>query len=326
METRWWPVVALASCYLGPAPHAAAVQPQWAYTWRPEMGFFDDGPTCLLNPPDGISPSGLYLSFYWSARDGSVLWLNWREKKNPSVRLVSEGSGDSWAITVEPFDSDYDGRRVLLDSRVASEILRSLELGHALTVVVSLDGVESQRYHVPARGAQLGVPMYQACIGSVADDPPRYLFAPERQFLGSYKASERCEFTQIIELQKISLTVTLSAHTDRDGGELLFERPTVTHHPHGPLRTRKTPDRVEAQPLFGPSFDLVEKFRYDISADQLNALGAELSRGLTRKFSLTTPEARKSTLTFGGRFGKPFAAMFAACRQARITTTQPRSP
>jgi hypothetical protein len=326
MDCRHLPAVALALCFVAQVLHAAEPQPLWAQSWRPELGFFDDGPTCLLDPPESISPDGFYLNFSWNARGGSVLWINWRTNNTPAVRLESDGSGDSWAITLEPWDSRYNGRRALLDSRVAGGILRSLELGHALTVVLSVDGAESQRYHVPAHGARIGVPMYQACIRSVIDDPPRYLFDPGRPFMGSYKAGERCEFTQIIRLQIIPLMVTLSADTDGAGGVLRFERPTRAYDPHGPLHTRETPDRIEAQPLFGPAFDLVEDFRYDITAGQLDELGAGLSRGETRKFSLTTPQGRQSTLTFGGKLGKPFAAMFAACRQARTNMQEAKSP
>jgi hypothetical protein len=323
---RWRPAIALALCSVAQGLHAAGQQPLWSQAWRPDLGFWDDGPTCLLSPPEGISPAGFDLSFSWNARHGTVLWIDWRTNNTPAVRIESEGTDDSWSLTLEPWDSRYNGRQALLDSRVAGGILRNLELGHALTVVLSLDGAESQRYHVPARGPQIGAPMFQACIQSVIDDPPRYLFDPGRPFMGSYKAGERCEFTQIIKLQSIPLSVTLFADTDGEGGGIRFERPMSSHDPHGPLHTRETPDRVEAQPLFGPAFDLVEDFGYDITAGQLDELGAGLLRGQMRKFSLTTPQGRHSTLTFGGKLGKPFAAMFAACRQARKITQESKSP
>jgi hypothetical protein len=306
-------------CVAG-AVTAATGQPQWTQSWRPELGFFDSGPTCLLNPPDDMSRGGLYVSFDWNASDGASMWLNWREDSDPSLRLESEG-GDSWDLALEPRQAHFDGRRAFLDAKVAAGVMRSLQIGHALAVLVSVDNVVTRRHHVPAHGAHIAVPMYQACIRSVIEDPPRYLFRPGRSFMGSYKAGERCEFTQIIELGHIPLVVTLSA--EADGGEILFARTMSTHAPHGPLHTRRTPDRVEAQPLFGPGFDLVEEFRYAISNDQLNVLTAELERGNKRGFNLTTPEGEKSTLNFGGRLGKPFAAMFAACRQARFSTKHP---
>jgi hypothetical protein len=67
-----------------------------------------------------------------------------------------------------------------------------------------------------------------------------------------------------------------------------------SHDPHGPLHTRETPDRVEAQPLFGPAFDLVEDFGYDITAGQLDELGAGLLRGQMRKFSRKITQESKS--------------------------------
>jgi len=155
---------------------------------------------------------------------------------------------------------------------------------------------------------------------SVTDDPPRYLFHPGRPFLGSYKAGESCEFEQIIELRHIPVLVTLSA--DADGGEIFLQRSLHSPGIEGPYQVRKGPDHIEAQALFGQSFDLVEEYRYEISTDQLNELVADLLGGTTRKFGLTTEQGAKSTLKFGGSVGKPFAAMFAACRQARFSTKE----
>ena len=309
-------VTAWAACLSGGA-FAAPDQPQWASTWRPELGFFDRGPTCLLYPPDDIDPSEFYLTFEWNAREGSDLWVMRRPVEIASVRLESEGGGDSWAITLDPPNPRLDGRRrALLESKVAASILHSLELGRALNAVVSADNGASTRYHISAQGAQITVPMFRACMKSVTDDPPSYLFQPKREFLGSHMGGERCQFGQIIYLGANPVLVSLDAMAD--GGEIGFHRGLIAENPHGPFTKRKTPDRIDAQPLFGKSFDLVEDYRYDITTEQLNELATDLSRGTTRKFSLTTPGSDKSTLKFGGPLGKHFAAMFAACRTARF--------
>jgi hypothetical protein len=263
------------------------------------------------------------MSFYWNAHDGVVLWLKGRLDEAPSVHLEFEGSVDTWKVVVARQEPHYDGRHASLEASVAAGLLRNLELGHALTIVVSFDNGASLRYRVPASGAQIGVPMYRACIKSVTEHPPSYLFPPARPFLGSYLASERCEFGQIIELHHIPLFVALSE--DAHGGRMFFQRVLESENFEGPHWTRKPPDRIEAQALFGQSFDLVEEYRYQISIDQLNELAADLARGATRRFGLTTRQGERSTLKFGGPLGMPFAAMFAACRQAKLSSREPKS-
>lgn len=303
---------------------APARQPEWAYGWRPELGYFDDGPTCLMYPPDGIQPDGLYLTLNWNARHGVFMWIKWRAEDVVSVRLESGRTGDAWDLALQPPRPDYDGHQAFLEGGDAAGILRNLQLEHPLTAVLGLKGGASLRYQVSATAGRVAVPMFKACMKSVTEEPPKYFFHPGREFLGSYMAHERCQFGQIIELNHIPVFVALNA--EPDGGEFVFERALTSRTPHGPVRKRAPPDRIEAPLLFGPGFDLVEEYRYDVTPDQLSALVADLSRGATRKFNLTTPEGDKSTLVFGGRMGKPFAAMFAACRQAKFSTQAPGAP
>ena len=78
------------------------------------------------------------------------------------------------------------------------------------------------------------------------------------------------------------------------------------------------PDRVEAKQLFSPSIDLVDSFNYGITLEQLNKLAGALVRGETRTLWFTEKSGKKSGVEFGGRWGKPTAAMFAACRGAKF--------
>lgn len=295
------------------------VPPSWANNWRPELGFFDSGPSCLLYAPEPMGPDGLLFQLSWSARDRYRVYVSAEFERVRSIEFETDDGGH-WNASVQPQTEGVRGRMALIGVNVADGLLRNLEQAHPLTVVVTRDDRAPLRYRLPATGAQIGVPMYRACIKSVTDHPPKYFFDPGRQFLGSYLSGERCEFEQIIQLEHIPVQVTLTAMAD--GGEMDFQRGLHSQNFEGPFYTRKPPDRIEPQALFGQTFDLVEEHRYRITIDQLNELTARLAEGSVSKFNLTTPEGNRTTLGFGGSLGMPFGAMFAACREARFSTRE----
>jgi hypothetical protein len=315
---------ACAACVRAGAIAADSEPNPWDPRWSPDLGYFDDGPRCLLNGPEAEGTPGrtFHYSFYWRASEGHVLWLKVRHEEFPAVHVES-GEGERWPVTVEPLDPRKDGRQARLPARVADGMLRSLEQGRPLTMVLTFGDGTALRYRVPTPGAEFAMPMFRACVKSLTDEPVEYVFTPKVRYLGSFEAYKRCSFGQLVERGHFPVLVSMRA--DGDGGEMLFQRPVKSQTPHGPFRQRKTPDRIEARQLYGQEFELVEESRYGISTYQVNELAADFSRGATREFSLTTPEGKKSTLVFGGTLGKPFAAMFAACRKARESTKHPET-
>ena len=66
--------------------------------------------------------------------------------------------------------------------------------------------------------------------------------------------------------------------------------------------------------LAGPA----DGHRYPITIEQLNELVAKLGRGKSLTLWIANKSGRDAEVSFGGRWGKPVAAMFAACRKARF--------
>jgi hypothetical protein len=296
-----------------PDPAPEPVQPP--ESWRAFVGYHDR-PTCQLYAPGvGDSSKGLVLVPNWKAKEGWKLWFLTHLKGIQSVRFESQGI--PWDVNLEPESADYHGRHAFLEPAVADSMLRDLELGHALNMTVTIENETPLSFRIPMNGAQFAAPMYRACVKSMIDDPPPwYLFQPFAIFRAYASDDGRCEFWQLIEHGRFPVRVTLYAAADR--GEVVIERDTETRDPHRSYQERKDPDRVDAKQLFGPSFDLLRTFRYDITLAQLDEIARELARGETRALWFTNKAGKQTELEFGGRWGEPTAAMFAACRTVRL--------
>ena len=284
-------------------------------SWR-AFAAYNDQPTCQVFAPGvGDGTKGLVLVPYWKTKEGWNLWFLTHLKGIQAVRFESQGI--PWDVTLEPERPDYHGRRASLEPAVADSMLRDLELGHALSMTVTIENEAPLSFRIPTNGAQFAAPMYRACVKSmVGDPPPAYLFQPEAIFRANAIDGGRCEFWQLIEHGRFPVSVTLRAGADR--GEVVIGRATKTQDPHRSYKERTDPDRVDAKQLFGPSFDVLETFRYDITLPQLDELARELARGKTRALWFTNKAGKRSELEFGGRWGEPTAAMFAACRTVRF--------
>ena len=286
-------------------------------SWRAYVGYHDQ-PTCQLFAPGvGDTAKGLVLVPYWNAKEGWALWFLTHLKGIQSVRFESQDAPGSWDVTLEPERADYHGRRAFLQPAAADSMLRNLELGQALRMTVTIENEAPLTFRIPMNGAQFAAPMYRACVKSMTDDPPPgYLLQPDAIFRAYAIDDGRCEFWQLIEHGRFPVIVTLHAGADR--GEVVIGRETKTRDPHRAYKERTDPDRVDAKQLFGPSFDLLETFRYDLTLAQLDELARELARGKTRALWFTNKAGKRSELEFGGRWGEPTAAMFAACRTVRF--------
>ena len=251
---------------------------------------------------------------YWTAKEGWALWFLTHLKGIQFIRFESQGI--PWDVRLEPERPDYHGRRAFLQPAVADSMLRNLELGHALSMTVTIEDESQLNFRIPMHGAQFAAPMYRACVKSLIDDPPSYLFQPDAVFRAYANDDGRCEFWHLIELERIPVKVSLLAGAER--GEVVIERDLASRDHHGPYQKREVPERVDAKQLFGPSFDLFETFRYDISMAQLDELARDFVQGKTRTLWLTKKSGKKTEVEFGGRWGKPTAAMFAACRTVRF--------
>ena len=75
--------------------------------------------------------------------------------------------------------------------------------------------------------------------------------------------------------------------------------------------------------LFGNSFDLVKTFDYRLTLAQVDALGADLAGGKSRRVTLTSPDGETSTLEFGGPFSRSSIAMLNACRDVKFGKGDP---
>jgi hypothetical protein len=287
-------------------------------SWRPMAGYSDQ-PFCQLYAPHiGDSQRGFVLVPYWNARQGWALWFLTHQKEIRSVRFEAPGTQDAWEVALEPATEDFHGRYALLEPDVADSMLRSLEQGHAWSASVRYEGLPPLDSPIPTRGASIGAAMYRACVQSLRDDsPPKYLFEPQVVFRAFAQDTDRCGFWQLIELERIPVQVSLLA--DTDGATVTIARELASRRPHGPFQEREVPDRVDATQLFGSSFDLAETFDFRITKAQLEVLGLELAQGKSRALWLTSKAGKKAKVEFGGKWGKPTAAMFAACRKARRT-------
>jgi hypothetical protein len=277
---------------------------------------YSDQPTCQLHAPGvGEVPKGLVLVPYWNARNGWQLWFLTHLRGIQSVHFESVGTAEAWDVPLEAPRADFHGGRAVLDPAASDAMLRSLELGHVLRMTLKMENQPPLVFDIPSRNQRFAVPMYRACVKSLIDDPPTYLFAPDAYFSAHTDDGGQCVFRQLIHHGRFPVAVTVL--TQAGGAEVVIDRETETRDPHRSYKRRTNPDRVDAHRLFGAAFDLLATYRYDISLEQLNQLAGELTQGKSRPLSFTNQTGKNTELQFGGRWAKPAAAMFAACRTVR---------
>jgi hypothetical protein len=106
---------------------------------------------------------------------------------------------------------------------------------------------------------------------------------------------------------------------ERDRGEFAVNRARIAAYANNPRGTpRAEPDRVEAEAVFGGTFELIDERRHALTLEQVNGIAADVLRGGERTLRLTQPNGRMLALNFGGAHAKPSAAMLAACRRAQF--------
>jgi len=303
--------VALASAEPAPPPEYARD------SWRAVVAYHDPPACQLYSTGVGDKQKGLVLVPHWTARDGWALWFLTHNKDMMTVRFESPGTADAWDITLEPAREDYHGRRAFLAPAISDSMLHSLEKGQALSISVTYESGPPLQATFNMDSARYAAPMYRACVKSLTDDPPRYWRAPSAGFHAIADPVDRCDFLHYIEFGYFSVSVALRA--DKDGAEVIIGRATESGGHHERYRRREVPDHVDARQLFGPEVDLVDSFRYRITLQQLNELTGALVRGETRALAFTEKSGKKSDVEFGGRWGKPTAAMFAACRKVKFS-------
>ena len=279
------------------------------------MGYSEQ-PTCQLWAPGvGEVPKGLVLVPYWNARDGWQLWFLTHLQGIQSEHFAAAATAHAWDVKLEPPRADFHGGHAVLEPAVSDAILGSLERGHALAMRLTVQGEPPLSFEIPTRNQQVAAPMYRACVQALLDDPPSYLLQPDANFSAHTDDSGECAFRQLIDHGRFPVSVTLLEKTG--GAEIVIERETETRDPHRAYKRRTSPDQVDAKQLFGPGFDLLAEFRYDITRAQLDELAGDLVHGKTRTLAFTNAAGKHSKLQFGGRWGKPTAAMFATCRTVR---------
>jgi hypothetical protein len=161
------------------------------------------------------------------------------------------------------------------------------------------------------------VAMYRACVKSLSESqPPRYAQWPG-MYLFQLADDGQCGVRHIFSDRPFPPYITL--WVSEQGGRIAFMRETVERKPHGRIgKRRKTPDRVDAGALFGKTFDLIENYEYDLTLPQVDALAADLGRGMARTVVMTSPQGESLILGFGGPYSKASAAMLAACREVKF--------
>ena len=278
---------------------------------------YHDPPSCqLYSTGVGDRKKGLVLAPYWNARDGWALWVLTHNQDMKTMRLEFPGTADAWDVPLEPAREDFHGRRAFLTPALSDSILRSLEKGQALSISVTYESGPPLQALFEMNSARYAAPMYRACVQSLIDDPPTYRKPPFAVFSAAADPVDRCDFWHLIEFGNFSVTVEL--RSDAKGAEVIVGRATESGGHHERYRRRKVPDRLDARELFGPSVDLVDSYRYHITLQQLHELTGALVRGETRTLAFTEQSGRKSDVKFGGRWGKPTAAMFVACRKLKF--------
>lgn len=298
-------------------PASAGIADAWFA--RSEFG---EEPTCALFGRGSADPQTLIrITIVWTASEGALLRLNGRLSGTPSVKLESVGTPDQWQLTLDRPRPGMAARDVVIGMRDLDTLVANLGREHGLAITVSQPGQPPLRYLDDPGDRKIAVAMYRACIESMTrDPPPRYSKWPG-MYLGQVVDDTQCGFRHVFADRSFAPHITLWVDATR--GRIASYREVIEATSHGKvIGRRKTPDRVNAEALFGTRFDLVESFEFELTLPQVDAIAADLERGAARKVVMTSPEGDSLILPFGGIYAKASAAMLAACREVKFGTPE----
>ena len=251
----------------------------------------------------------LTLYFVWSASGRLALNVWGRPLGKVRMHVEAAGSGDTW-------DVDFDERRILLSGADAEKLVD--HIGAGKDVMITLN---AQRFLASARGAEIAVPMYRACVAAAAAGVVPVQAGDGKQIFQMID-NDRCGFRQQFWVD--DFPIGLSLWVGKEGGEFTFARRTISGTPHGwRVKRRQLPDQVDAVSLVGGTFSLMEDWEFTLTLDQADAIAADLLAGKSRTVTLTEPSGVAHVLEFGGAHAKPSAAMMAACRKVLFEQAEP---
>lgn len=317
--SRWlWALFALGSS----CPAFADIGSAWFA--RSEFGA---EPTCALFGRTMVDPrTAMSVSIGWTAGEGSLVRLNGDLSGIPSVLLESVGTNDRWNVTVDHVrQPEFAARPIVIGAGDLDRLIDNIGRDHALAITVAHSGKSPLRYLDAPDDRKVAVAMYRACMKSLSENPPPAYSKWPGMYLFQMVDGGQCGFRHIFSDRPFQPYITL--WVSEQGGRMAFMRETVMTKPHGRIvKRRKTPDRVNAEALFGNTFELVENYEYPLTVTQVEALAADLARGVARKVVMTSPEGETLVLGFGGPYSKASAAMLAACREIELGIPEKNSP
>jgi hypothetical protein len=316
--SRWlWALLAV-----GCNPAFAGIGDAWFA--RSEFG---KEPTCALFGRTAVDlQTAMSVTVGWTASEGVLVRLNGNLSGIPSVVLESVGTNDRWNVAVDHLrQPEFAARPIVISAGDLDRLIDNLGLGHGLAITVTHAGKAPLRYLDAPGDRKVAVAMYRACVKSITASPPPAYSKWPGMYLFQMVDGGQCGFRQIFSERSFSPYISL--WVNERGGRIAFMRETFERKPHGRIgKRRKTPDRVNAEPLFGQTFDLVENFEYDLTLPQVDTLAADLARGVARDVVMTSPDGESLILGFGGPYSKASAAMLAACREVEFGSAERMNP
>ena len=326
MKKNRWASASFMAQLVAALPLAAVCGPASARIvdgWfaRSELGM--EGPTCALFARGAIESQGastpaMLFTIVWTAREGPLLWLNGLLAGVPSVRLETVGTDHHWDVTFDQRGQPgMAARHAVISADELDRLIEGVGLGHGLAITVQHADQAPLRYLDAPEDRKVAVAMYRACVKSMIENPPPAYSQQPRMSLFQLVDYSECGFRHIFTDQPFPPYITLLVGST--GGTIVFDRQTVELGAHASVRARrKTPDRVDAETLFGNRFDLVQTFDYRLTLAQVDGLLADMSSGKSRRVTLTSPKGETSTLEFGGPYSRSSAAMLNACRAVKF--------
>jgi len=247
------------------------------------------------------SNENFYLYFTWTPDKPLRLGASRYLEAPLTARLTALGTADAWEVRL-------NGISLLLEGADAAKALDDVKLGHAIELGVRQDG-RVRRFLTRSAREAVAVPMFEACVASLTHAPPR---ASTGDFIAVAAGDDSCTIARTYDLDRYRVGVRIEALAN--GGEVTLEEQMggTAHRPWLP----KDPTHFEPQQLFGKTMDVRRNATYGINPEDVDALVADLDRGMPRKFTTSLPREPAATHDFGGDIMRAPAAMFEACRRA----------